>query len=186
MKDPINTITTENIVATSSTGREIDLKEINNDLPRAEFNPSYFSGLVYRFQTLDPVCLIFTSGKVVCTGASDMTEVDDSINIIFDKIRELGLSIKKPPEITINNIVSSANLQTDLDLNTVAIGLGIENVEYEPEQFPGLVYRIDHPNIVILLFSSGKIVITGAREKSEIFEGFEQMVQQLSSLGLYE
>jgi transcription initiation factor TFIID TATA-box-binding protein len=186
MKDPTNTITTENVVATSSMGRELDLEELNRDLPRAEFNPSYFSGLVYRFQTLDPVCLIFTSGKVVCTGASNPSEASDSINLLFRRIRELGLSIEESQEINVNNIVSSANLQKELDLNAVAIGLGIENVEYEPEQFPGLLYRFKSPNVVILLFSSGKVVVTGAKEESEVFEGVEQIVQKLSSLGLYD
>ena len=184
MKDPINTITTENIVATSSVERELDLKELNKDLPQAEFNPSYFSGLIYRFQKHEPVCLIFTSGKVVCTGASNLSEVNNAIELIFDRIKKLNISIAESPDVTINNIVSSANLKKELNLNTVAVGLGIENVEYEPEQFPGLVYRLNNSNVVILLFSTGKIVITGGKEYSEIIKGVENIKQKLLSLNI--
>ena len=63
-------------------------------------------------------------------------------------------------------------------------GLGLENVEYEPEQFPGLVYRIKQPKVVVLIFSSGKLVITGGKSPEECEEGARIVRMQLENMGL--
>jgi len=103
---------------------------------------------------------------------------------VFDKLKEMGTQIVDKPEIKIQNIVASANLGRVLNLNAIAIGLGLENVEYEPEQFPGLVYRMAIPKVVILLFGSGKLVITGGKKPEDAEAAVEKVVIELDGLGL--
>jgi transcription initiation factor TFIID TATA-box-binding protein len=88
------------------------------------------------------------------------------------------------PEITVQNIVASADLGTVLNLNAIAIGLGLENIEYEPEQFPGLVYRLAVPKVVMLLFGSGKLVVTGGKKPEDAHAAVDRIVEELDSLGL--
>ena len=87
-------------------------------------------------------------------------------------------------EIVVQNMVATADLGGDLNLNEVAVGLGLENVEYEPEQFPGLVYRLNDPKVALLLFGSGKIVCAGARKTEDISIAVEKLSKELTSLGL--
>ena len=96
----------------------------------------------------------------------------------------MSIPVEDNPEITVQNIVSSADLGHNLNLNALAIGLGLEDVEYEPEQFPGLVYRMDEPEVVILLFGSGKIVITGGKQTQDATAAVEQIVERIEGLGL--
>ncbi|BAI61357.1 putative TATA-box-binding protein [Methanocella paludicola SANAE] len=82
---------------------------------------------------------------------------------MFSKMNSVGIEVKPKPQATVQNIVSSADLGCLLNLNSVCIAFGLENVEYEPEQFPGLVLRLDPPKVAVLLFGSGKMVITGSK-----------------------
>ena len=128
--------------------------------------------------------LIFTSGKVVCTGAKNVEDVVTVIHNVAKKIGSLGVEVVEDPQITIQNIVASADLGTKLNLNAIAIGLGFENIEYEPEQFPGLVYRINSPKIVVLIFSSGKLVVTGGKSPDDCQRGVEIVREQLENMSL--
>jgi len=98
----------------------------------------------------------------------------------------MGLDIynKEDLELVIQNIVAISDLGTELNLNEVAMGLGLENVEYEPEQFPGLEYQIKDPKVAMLLFSSGKIVCTGARKTEDVSLAVQKLSDELSSLDL--
>ncbi|MCK4443187.1 MAG: TATA-box-binding protein, partial [Thermoplasmata archaeon] len=86
--------------------------------------------------------------------------------------------------IEVQNIVASSDLETEINLNAIAISLGLEKVEYEPEQFPGLVYRLDDPKVVVLLFGSGKLVCTGARKPEDVERAVEKITEELSTAGL--
>ena len=184
MVNPTETIEIQNVVASTGIGQELDLEALATDMPGAEFNPDNFPGLVYRTNEPKAANLIFRSGKIVCTGASSTEEVYNALDIVFEKLRSLGIPVADDPEITVQNIVSSADLGDSLNLNALAIGLGLEDVEYEPEQFPGLVYRMDDPEVVILLFGSGKIVITGGKTPEDATIGVEKMIEQIDNLGL--
>ncbi len=166
MTDPKDTINIENVVASTGIGQELDLQSVAMDLEGADYDPEQFPGLVYRTQNPKSAALIFRSGKIVCTGAKSTDDVHESLRIVFDKLRELQIQVNEDPEIVVQNIVTSADLGRNLNLNAIAIGLGLENIEYEPEQFPGLVYRLDEPEVVALLFGSGKLVITGGKSLS--------------------
>ncbi len=184
MSAATDTIEIQNVVASTGIGHELDLETLTEDIPSAEFNPDNFPGLVYRTQEPKAAALIFRSGKIVCTGASSVDDVHEAIDTVFEVLRDLGIPFEDSPEITVQNIVSSADLGKNLNLNALAIGLGLEDVEYEPEQFPGLVYRMDDPEIVILLFGSGKIVITGGKEPDDASAAVENISEKIDDLGL--
>ena len=184
MRDPTATISIENVVASTAIGQELDLQSVAMDLDGADYDPEQFPGLVYRTQSPKSAALIFRSGKVVCTGANSTDAVHDSLDIVCEKLRALQIPVDDDPEITVQNIVSSADLGVDLNLNAIAIGLGLENIEYEPEQFPGLVYRLDDPEVVALLFGSGKLVITGGTQREDAERAITVIADRLEELGL--
>jgi len=184
MSAATDTIEIQNVVASTGIDQELDLETLTQDIPGSDFDPDNFPGLVYRTQEPKAAALIFRSGKIVCTGASSVEEVHSALEIVFDELRNLGIPFNDSPEITVQNIVSSADLGTNLNLNALAIGLGLEDVEYEPEQFPGLVYRMDDPELVILLFGSGKIVITGGKKSDDASAAVENISEKIDDLGL--
>lgn len=181
-----SSLSTENVVGSTSIEQELDLETLAEDLDNVRFNPDQFPGLVHRTQQPKAASLIFRSGKLVCTGASSVSDVADVIEQTFEELRELGLAVPDEPDFTIQNIVSSGDLGSQLNLNAIAIGLGLEEVEYEPEQFPGLVYRADDLDVVVLLFASGKLVITGARRPEDAEHAIETVAAKLIKLDLLE
>jgi transcription initiation factor TFIID TATA-box-binding protein len=174
----------ENIVASTVLAEKLDLDMISQSLEEAEYEPEQFPGLIYRLKNPKTATLLFTSGKSNCTGAKNIEDVRKTIDIIAEKLRKLGMNIHKNLEIVVQNMVATADLGGDLNLNEVAVGLGLENVEYEPEQFPGLVYRIKEPKVAMLLFGSGKIVCAGARKTEDVSIAVEKLSEELTSLGL--
>ena len=120
----------------------------------------------------------------MCTGAKSLEHVKQAIDIVAKQIEAAGIPIKNNPEIVVQNILDSSDLGAQINLNAIAISLGLEKVEYEPEQFPGLVYRIDVPKVVVLLFGSGKLVCTGARKPSDVEQAVEKITAELKAAGL--
>jgi transcription initiation factor TFIID TATA-box-binding protein len=180
-----STIDIVNVVASTKLAEAFDLPKIETDLEGAVYNKKKFPGLVYRVKTPKAAFLIFTSGKIVCTGSKNIEDVRTVIITLAKRLKSIGFEmIDTEPEIHIQNIVASADLKSDLNLNAVALGLGLENIEYEPEQFPGLVYRIKVPKVVVLIFSSGKLVITGGKSPEECEEGAQIVRRQLENMGL--
>lgn len=174
----------ENVVASTSLGQELDLNAIEDALEGAEYNPQQFPGLVYRLKDPKTATLLFRSGKVVCTGAKNLEEVKVAISKVKKDLRKANIEIQIEPKIEVQNIVASSDLGQEINLNTVAITLGLEKVEYEPEQFPGLVYRLDSPKVVVLLFGSGKMVCTGAKVPEDVDRAVKKIAAELRSAGL--
>jgi transcription initiation factor TFIID TATA-box-binding protein len=174
----------ENVVASSYLGQELDLNAIEDALEGAEYNPQQFPGLVYRLKEPKTATLLFRSGKVVCTGAKCYDDVVRAVTKVAKDIEKAGIFIDITPKIEVQNIVASSDLGQEINLNTVAITLGLEKVEYEPEQFPGLVYRLDDPKVVVLLFSSGKMVCTGAKVPPDVERAVDKIAAELRSVGL--
>ena len=177
-------INVQNIVASTCFADKLDLDVIAQALEEAEYEPEQFPGLVYRLSNPKTATLLFRSGKANCTGAKNIEDVRSTIDIIAEKLKKLGVEVYKNPDIVIQNIVAISDLGGELNLNEVAMALGLENVEYEPEQFPGLVYRIKEPRVAMLLFGSGKIVCTGARTVKDVSVAVDKLSQELTSLGL--
>ena len=178
------TITIENVVASTAIGQEIDLKSVTLALEGADYDPEQFPGLVYRTKDPKTAALIFRSGKIVCTGAKSVADVKRAIKNVVERLTEAGFEVNQKPEVVVQNIVATTDLKKVLNLNTIAISLGLENVEYEPEQFPGLVYRIEEPKIVALLFGSGKVVCTGAKKKEDLSLAVKKIQTELTNAGL--
>ena len=174
----------ENVVASTSLGEELELQAIARVLGGAEYEPEQFPGLIYRLKEPKTAILLFRSGKVVCTGAKSLEHVKIAIDLVAKQIGAAGIPVNKNPEIVVQNIVATSGLGAQIDLNAVAISLGLGKVEYEPEQFPGRVYRIDEPKVVVLLFGSGKLVCTGARKPSDVEEAVEKITAELKAAGL--
>ncbi len=173
----------ENVVASTFLGVAVDLVSLSRQLVGAEYNPERFPGVVLRTEAPKAATLVFRSGKVVCTGAKSVEDVHYSLRRVFQEIKGLGVAVLEP-DITIQNIVASADLGVEMDLGAVAASIGLENVEFEPEMFPGLVRRLETPKAVILLFGSGKMIITGAQSVRDCESALGAIVQELTSLGL--
>lgn len=173
-----------NVVASASIGKELMLQDIAFQLEGAEYDQDRFPGLIYKLAEPKTAVLIFRSGKVVCTGARSIPDVHVAINKVVDELRVLDMPVKDEPDIVIQNIVATTNLESTLNLIQIAMSLGFENVEYEPEAFPGLVYRMDDPKVVLLLFGSGKMVCVGAREVNNIKDAVRNIKEELSTAGL--
>ncbi|MCJ2533796.1 MAG: TATA-box-binding protein [Candidatus Thermoplasmatota archaeon] len=176
-------IKVQNIVASTTFAEKLDLDVIAQSLEDAEYEPEQFPGLVYRLGSPKTATLLFRSGAANCTGAKTIEDVKTTIKIIAEKLEKIGVKVYKNPEIVIQNIVATSGLGGELNLSEVAIALGLENVEYEPEQFPGLVYRIKEPKVALLLFGSGKIVCAGARTVDDVSLAVEKVSKELTSLG---
>ncbi len=172
----------ENIVSSASIGKDVVLDEISEALEGVTFNKDQFPGLVFKLKNPKTAALIFSSGKLVCTGAKSVDDSKLAIKKTVDKMRTIDTEIPEEYEITIQNIVASANLKSTLNLEAVALEL--ENTEYEPEQFPGLVYRLTDPKVVLLLFGSGKVVCTGAKTRDDAKLGVERASARLKELDL--
>ena len=150
----------------------------------ADYEPEQFPGLIYRLKEPKTATLLFRSGKVVCTGAKSLDQVKLAIDKVTTQIRKAGISLDSEPKIEVQNIVASSDLGQKINLNVIAITLGLERVEYEPEQFPGLVYRLDEPKLVLLLFGSGKLVCTGARRPQDVEAAVDKITEELKAAGL--
>jgi transcription initiation factor TFIID TATA-box-binding protein len=174
----------ENVVASTSLGADLDLQSIALSLDGAEYEPARFPGLIYRLKKPKTAMLLFHSGKAVCTGGKSWKEVDETIRIVSSLIRKGRQKILAHPKIQVQNIVATADLGSEINLNSVAITLGVERVEYEPEQFPGLVCRLDEPRVVVLLFGSGKLVCTGARRPSDVMVAVQKILRELQDSDL--
>jgi transcription initiation factor TFIID TATA-box-binding protein len=184
MAEPRDTIKIVNVVGSTGIGQEMNLKQATLALEGADYDPKRFPGLVYRTKDPKTAALLFRSGKIVCTGAKSIDALHKGIEHVFQSLRNVGIDVKGTPKIIVQNIVASADLHSSLNLNAVAIGIGLEHIEYEPEQFPGLVYRLSDPKVVVLLFGSGKLVITGGRTPEDAAIAVDQIVNTLKSLSL--
>ena len=180
---PKREIQVVNIVVSTSLKHDIPLEKMAATLPNTEYNPEQFPGLVIRIKEPKTSALIFSSGKVVCTGARSMDKVEESIKKIIKSLAKIGIKITIKPEIKIQNIVASGSVGMDLNLNTLAMKL--KNTEYEPEQFPGLVYKLADSEIksTFLLFSNGKIVCTGTKSEREVQIALDKLVVNLKKIG---
>ena len=166
-----------NIVVSTSLKHDIPLEKMAATLSNTEYNPEQFPGLVIRIKEPKTSALIFSSGKVVCTGARSMDKVEESIKKIIKSLEKINVKITIKPEIKIQNIVASGSVGMDLNLNTLAMKL--ENTEYEPEQFPGLVYKLAAAKATFLLFSNGKIVCTGTKSEKEVHAALDKLIENL-------
>jgi transcription initiation factor TFIID TATA-box-binding protein len=176
------TISIENVVASATLNQKVDLNAVVKGYPGVEYRPEQFPGLVFRLKRPKTATLIFNSGKMVCTGAKSEKEARRAVMKVIKELKKGGIIIISKPELKIQNIVASASLGGLIDLEKAAYALG--RTMYEPEQFPGLIYRMESPKVVILLFASGKLVCTGGKKEEDVYVAIEQLHQILEETNL--
>ena len=167
----------QNIVATASLGKPVPLTKLARTQPNTEYNPETFPGLVLRVKEPKSAVLVFSSGNLVCTGTKSTLQVRQVIDAVIKQLKKINVKITTKPKITVQNIVASGTINLKLNLNFLA--LEMENTEYEPEQFPGLVYKLVEPTATFLLFSNGKLVCTGTKNKQQLEDSMEQLLKNV-------
>ncbi|OYT52770.1 MAG: hypothetical protein B6U72_07510 [Candidatus Altiarchaeales archaeon ex4484_2] len=248
----------ENIVSGITLDQKIDLKKLASTATGLEYNPEKFPGVVYRIKKPKLAMLIFSSGKVICTGARSNKDIEVARNKLIDKLKDGGTIVETKPVfedqflfnispefkkevmegvisedlenkfidndktlsdkatveqiaddewkitdgkkyyilkavnkkievygeggILIQNIVASASLGFEVNLDMLA--MECENTEYEPEQFPGLVFSLAKPKTVMLVFKSGKMIITGAKTPQAANEAANKTKKAIEELGV--
>jgi len=172
-----SSIRIENVVATAALRQDIDLNAIVQMFPNIKYLPEVFPGLVYRLKEPKTSTLIFSSGKMVCTGAKSEQQAKEAVTKVVDDLRRNGIVTVEKTDIQIQNIVASGALSGTVDLDKATYSL--KRLMYEPEQFPGLIYRMEEPKVVILLFSTGKLVCVGAKKEEEVYRAIAKLQKTL-------
>jgi len=180
------TINIENIVASATVKHRMELNAVVRAFPDAEYRPGRFPGLVFRLKKPRTSTLIFGSGKMICTGARSEKEAERALRKLVKVLKEGGILIMGKPEIRIVNVVATVNLGGSVDLSELYESeRGMRGrITYEPEQFPGLIYRMDSPRAVFLIFSSGKLVCTGARKEEDVHQAAIKLHRKLEDKNL--
>jgi transcription initiation factor TFIID TATA-box-binding protein len=169
----------QNIVATTSLNVPVSLTKLARSQSNTEYNPETFPGLVLRIKKPKSAVLVFSSGNLVCTGTKSTTQVRQVIDSVIKQLKKINVKVKDKPKINVQNIVASGSINLMLNLNLLALEL--ENTEYEPEQFPGLVYKLVEPTATFLLFTNGKLVCTGTKNKKQLEESMKQLQKNVKA-----
>ncbi len=172
----------ENIVVSTSLGVTISLQKIVKYM-NIKTKPKQFPGLVYKNEKPKASSLIFGSGKIICTGSKSSEDANKVITIVVDAIKKSGNEVPNDYETKIENIVASIKLNSRLNLNKILL---LKNIEYEPDQFPGLVYRLEKPKLAFLLFTSGKTICTGGKNIEDVKLGVSNIIKMFDEMDAYE
>jgi transcription initiation factor TFIID TATA-box-binding protein len=172
----------QNIVAFTVLGKDISLDEMLQNVEDTEWQPEQFPGLVYKIKDPRASALIFSQGKIVCTGTKTLEDLEKAMKKIVARIRKAGMSMPNKYDTRVENIVASTKVDGDITLEEIATTL--ENSEYEPEQFPGLVYRISEPRVAFLIFGSGRVIVAGAQNEKDIHRALHKLVENLGKIGV--
>jgi len=170
-----------NVVASTQFAKKLDLCTVVEKLAGSEYDPERFPGLIYRLSDPKTAILLFGSGKANCTGGESLEEARRAIRKVAALLNKSGISVDSDPEINIQNMVAVYYVGCALNLSNLIVSLGLENTEYEPEQFPGLVYKLINPNATFLLFSNGKLVCTGTKNRKELETAKKQLLKNLKA-----
>ncbi|XP_028161218.1 uncharacterized protein LOC135072543 [Ostrinia nubilalis] len=166
-----NSVKLQNCVSTVNLGCELKLLDIYSRTRFSEYNPQRFQGVVMRILEPRVTALVFRSGKIVCTGARNEHDSYVAARKIARIIQKLGFSAKFL-DFKIQNFIATADLRFPVRLEALQQAHG-QFSSYEPELFPGLVYRMVRPRVVLLIFVNGKIVLTGGKTRNEIYEALD-------------
>ena len=171
-----------NVVASAVIEEKLDLTKIHKKILGTEYNPEQFPGLVFRLKTPKTATLLFSTGKMVCTGSKSEEMARKAVKLVVQRLRKEKIKIKKDAVVTVQNIVSSINLGGKIYLEKTARTL--PRSMYEPEQFPGVIHRMIDPKTVILIFASGKLVCVGAKTEKDVYRSVNNLHSMLEELDL--
>ncbi len=167
----------QNVVVSATLGQEMDLNSILRIFPTTKYNPETFPGLIFRLKKPKATALIFRSGKMICAGAKSERQAKRAVSNILDELRRSGIVILGKPNVETQNIVATASLGGRVDLEKTAYAL--ERTIYDPEQFPGLIYRMNEPKVVMLIFANGKLVCAGAKSEDDVYSSTTRLEETL-------
>ncbi|MEM4256847.1 MAG: TATA-box-binding protein [Candidatus Diapherotrites archaeon] len=171
-----------NIVASSSLNANIDLYNLAVSVPNVEYEPEQFPGAILKLKEPKVSMLIFKNGKIICSGASSESQIPLAIYKASKMIHEIQKSVKvqKNAPYTVVNLVTTGSLKMNLDLFKTA--MESDNVEYEPEQFPGAILRIHDPKLTLLLFKNGKLICAGAKNEELLKKGLRKAAKMVKEI----
>ncbi len=175
MKGELNV---ENVVASVSLGQPIDLYALVNKNPYLRYEPEKFPAIQLRFVNPRVTILIFSSGKAVIAGARSEEDVRRSSRNLASFLKKNGVVLKREPKVTINNVVASFSLGERIDLER--LGMALKGAVYEPEEFPGLIYR--NYGVVFIMFSSGKAICTGSKNEVQAVQAVKEVIREICGL----
>ncbi|MFN3910323.1 MAG: TATA-box-binding protein [Candidatus Anstonellaceae archaeon] len=169
----------ENIVASADLQLELDLYSIAYKVYDVEYEPEQFPGAIFKLKEPKSSLLLFKNGKIICTGCKSEKEVQQAINKTQKMLLQYANVVHKKgkAKFTVENIVASANFNVILDLYSIASE--VEGVEYEPEQFPGAIFKLKEPKSSLLLFKNGKIICTGCKSEKEVQQALKKTASVL-------
>jgi transcription initiation factor TFIID TATA-box-binding protein len=170
-------VTVQNVVATANLKQHLDLDTIARLFPGVQYRPREFPGLVFRLKNPKTATLIFGTGKMVCTGSKSERQAKRAVGNIAAELKRNGIVMVGRIDIQVQNIVASGGLGGSIDLDKTIYSL--KKTIYEPEQFPGLIYRMDEPKVVMLLFASGNFVCTGAKKEEDVHRAVTRLQETL-------
>ncbi|MHA1396341.1 MAG: TATA-box-binding protein [Candidatus Heimdallarchaeaceae archaeon] len=183
-------IVIQNVVASINLFTTIDLVTayqtlIDDDDLFVSYNPETFPGLILKIKKPKISSLVFSSGKLVLTGAKSTNMVHEGVQQMIKILRSVGTKITEEPEIIVQNIVASGHFN-HRTINLELAALWLEHSMYEPEQFPGLIYRLAEPKTVLLLFQSGNLVCTGAKTEEQFRQAVENTYNTLDEINAFD
>jgi transcription initiation factor TFIID TATA-box-binding protein len=179
----MNEVTIVNVVGSGAVSSEFDLEELCLEIgSEAEYDPENYPGMYLRFEG-KPTITVYRTGKFIIYGADNIDEIYEARDFLLTQLADLG-AIESPEDtgFSIQNVVCTGKLESEQNLNAVAIQLGLDRTEYEPEQFPGLIYRPEEHNCVLLIFGSGKVVITGCKDLDTAQSALDDLERTLSAV----
>ena len=174
-------ITIENIDIVTQIAESLDLSMLAEKWPDAKYSPEENPLLILHLSQPKIAVMLSSVGRMFFTGSKSMEQAEEITKTIYDKLRSIGVTAHKTPDMAIQNIVASAHLNKHLDLKSLSKKM--RSVEYKPKHFPGLIYRMDYPKTVILLFDSGKIVCQGSNT-DDVSRAIENVTNELTSYGV--
>ncbi|KAJ4835223.1 hypothetical protein Tsubulata_821049 [Turnera subulata] len=174
------TPTLQNVVSTVNVGCKLDLKLIALSARNSEYNPHRFSAVIMRIKEPKTTALIFASGKLVCTGAKSEALSKVAARKYVRIVQKIGYPDVKFVDFKVQNIVASCDVQFPIKLEHLAT-MHYKYSNYEPELFPGLIYRMTKPKVSLLIFVSGKVVITGAKKREDTMAAFDNIYPVLKA-----
>ena len=180
----------QNVVVSANIFATLPLEKLAVILDNSDYTPETFPGLIYKVQDDElyfkkASFLLFSSGRIICAGTKSVKAAKDAVKHVVEDLKNVKIEITKKPKIVVQNMVASGSVGGKLNLNEIVFIF--DNTEYEPEQFPGLVYKLKGEdqlqNITFLLFGTGKIVIAGAKSEKQIKDSVKFLRAQLIDVG---
>ena len=171
----------ENVVGFTQITESLNLSKLAEKIPDSKYNPEDVPALIIHFEKPKTVVMLLSNGKIYFTGPKNIEEAHELTEKICNKLNTIGLKTYEKPDILVKNVIASTDIKRNLNLRAMASSLS--KAEYDPKHFPGLIYRSDDPNTIILFFDSGKI-ICNISESKMISTAVDKMTNELKSIGM--